>query len=134
MCWQTRVGTWSEVRPLDLAEILEHRVDELKGVVDLVADLGTCEHNLATHEDQEDDLGLDHAVNETREQFRFVGAEVVVARSQTLETDGKLDITGTDNILDLEVCELGVESCSTVLALGIENLSRGFNATNRASG
>jgi len=34
----------------------------------------------------------------------------VVTRSKTLQTDGELDVAGTNNVLDLEVGELGVES------------------------
>lgn len=34
---------------------------------EIVVYLGTCEHDLAGYEDQEDDLRLDHAIDETRE-------------------------------------------------------------------
>ena len=51
------------------------------GVVDIASDLGTGDDNLSADKDQEHDLGLDHAIDETREQLRLVGAEVVVARS-----------------------------------------------------
>lgn len=98
------------VRGLDLAEVLQHRVDELKGVVDLVPDLGTSEDDLAADEDKKHDLGLDHAVYKTGEQLRLVRAEVVVARCQTLEADGELDVTRANDVLDLEVRELGVEA------------------------
>jgi hypothetical protein len=90
---------------------LQDRVDQLEGVVDLVSNFGTSEDDLSAHKDQEHDLGLDHAVDETGEQLWLVGAEVVVARGQTLQTDGELDIAGTDNVLDLEVRELRVEAC-----------------------
>lgn len=85
-------------------------------MVNLVADLGAREYDFAAHEDQENDLGLDHAVNETGEQLRLVRTEVVMARSQTLEADGELDITRTNNVLDFEVREFGVETCSALLA------------------
>lgn len=106
---------------LDLAEILQDRVDQLKGVVDLVSDFGASEDDLATDEDQEHDLGLDHAVDEAGEQLRLIGAEVMVARSQTLETDGELDIARTDDVLDLEVRKLGVEACGECVS-DIESL------------
>lgn len=63
----------------DLLEVLKHRVDHFKGLIDLFTDFRTGQDNLATNEDQEDDLGLDHSIDETREQLRFVGAEVVMA-------------------------------------------------------
>jgi hypothetical protein len=80
-------------------------------VVDIVSDLGTGDDNLSADKDQEHDLGPDHAIDETREQLRLVGAEVVVARSQALETNGELDVTRTDNILDLEVRKFCIEAC-----------------------
>jgi len=95
---------------LDLAEILKDGVDHLKGLVDLFSDLGASENDLAAHEDEEHNLGLDHAVDETGEQFRLVRAEVVMLGSETLETDGELDVARADNVLDLEIRELGVEA------------------------
>lgn len=86
-----------------LAEIRQDGVDELKGLVDFLTDLGTSEDNLARDENQENDPRLHHAVDETREQFRLVGRESVVARGQTLEADGEADIARADNVLDLEV-------------------------------
>ena len=95
---------------LDFAEILQHGVDHLEGLVDLLSDLGTSENDLAADEDQEDDLRLDHTVDKTREQLGLVRAEVVMARSQTLETNRELDVAAADNVLDLEVRELGIEA------------------------
>lgn len=88
----------------------QDRIDHLEGLIDLLTDLGTSQDDLATDEDQEDDLGLHHTVDETGEEFRLIGAEVVVARSQTLQTDGELDVARADNVLDLEVRELRVEA------------------------
>lgn len=106
----TEVGRVVSCEALDLAEILQDRIDELESVIDLITDLGTGEDDLAADEDQEHNLWFDHTVNQTGEQLRFVGTEVVVARSQTLETDRELDIAGADNVLNLEVGELGVEA------------------------
>ncbi len=79
-------------------------------MIDLLADFGTSQDNLATDEDQEDNLRLDHSVDKTREQLRLVRAEVVMARSQPLQTNGELDVARADNVLDLEVGELRVEA------------------------
>lgn len=89
---------------------LKHRIDHLESLVDLFSHFGSGEHNLAADEDQKHDLRLDHTVDQTREQFRLVRAEVNVARSQTFETNRELDVTRPDNVLDLEVRELGVEA------------------------
>jgi hypothetical protein len=89
---------------------LQHGVDHLEGLIDLLSDLGTSEDNLAADEDEEHDLGLDHAVDETGEQFRLVGAEVVMLGRQTLETNGELDVTRPNDVLNLEVGELGIEA------------------------
>lgn len=88
----------------------KHRIDHLESLVDLLTDLGTSEDDLTTDENQKYNLRLHHTVNQTREQLRFVGTEVVVARGETLQTNGELDIARTDDVLDLEVGELGVET------------------------
>jgi hypothetical protein len=36
----------------------------------VIAHLGTSKNDLARHKDQKHDLGLDHTVDETREQLR----------------------------------------------------------------
>ena len=51
---------------------LKHRVDLLKCLVNLLANLGTSQDDLARDEDEQDDLGFDHAVDEPREEFRLV--------------------------------------------------------------
>jgi hypothetical protein len=89
---------------------LQHRVDHLKSLVDLLANFGTSQDNLAADEDEEHNLWLDHAVNETREQLRLVGTEVVMLGRKTFEADGELDVARSDNVLDLEIGELGVEA------------------------
>jgi hypothetical protein len=93
-----------------LAEVGEHRVDEFERLVDFLTDLGTSQDNLAGHEDEEYDLGLHHAVDETREELGLVRAEHVVTACQTFEADRELDVARADNILDLEVGELRVEA------------------------
>lgn len=98
------VGRWW------LTHTLKHRVDHLKGLIDLLTDFRTCQDDLATDKDQEHNLRLDHAVDQAREQLGLVRAEVVVARRQTLQADGELDVTGADNVLDLEIGELCVEA------------------------
>ena len=86
-----------------LAEVGEHGVDELESLVDLLANLGTSQDDLARDEDQEDDLGLHHAVDETGEELRLVGRESVMARCKTLQTNGELDVARADDILNLKV-------------------------------
>lgn len=100
-------GMWSWG---SLAHTLKDRVDHLKGLIDLLADFRTCQDDLATDEDQEHDLGFDHAVDQAREQLRLVRAEVVMAGRKTLQADGELDVTGADDVLDLEIGELRVEA------------------------
>jgi hypothetical protein len=94
----------------DNGRTLQDRVDHLECLVNLLADLGTSQDDFAADEDQKHNLGLNHAVNETREQLRLVGAEIVVARSKTLKPNGELDVTAANDILYLEVGELCVEA------------------------
>jgi hypothetical protein len=94
----------------DRRQTLQNGVDHLECLVDLLTNFGTSQDDLARNEDEEDNLRLDHAVDQTREQLRLVGAEIVMARSQTLETDGELDVATANNVLDLEILELGIET------------------------
>jgi hypothetical protein len=93
-----------------LAEVGEHRVNELERLIDFLAHLGTGQDDLAGYEDEEYNLRLHHAVDETREQLRLVRAEHVVTACQAFETDGELDVARANNVLDLEVRELRVEA------------------------
>lgn len=99
-----------EVVFLNLSEVRQHRIYHLKGLVDLFSDLSSSQDDLSRDEDEEHNLWLHHTVDKTGEELRFIGAEVVMARSQTFQTDGEFDIAGADNILDFEVRELGIKA------------------------
>ena len=87
----------------------QYRVNHLEGLINLFSDLGPGQDNLAADEDEEHNLGLHHPINETWKQLGLVGAEVVMAARQTLQTDGELDVARADNVLDLKVRKLCVE-------------------------
>jgi hypothetical protein len=72
-------------------------------LVDFLADLCSGKDNLARDEDEEDDPRLHHTIDETREQFRLIRRESVMARCKTLETNGEADVARADNVLDLKV-------------------------------
>lgn len=88
----------------------KHRVDQLKGLIDLLTNFSASQDDFSTDEDQEYDLRLHHAIDKTGEQFRFVRAEVVVATCQTLQADRELDVARADDVLNLEVREFGIEA------------------------
>ena len=88
----------------------KRRVDRFEGLVDLLTDFGTSKDDLAAYEDQQHNLWLDHSVDETWEQLRLVGAEVMMLGRKTLQTDGELDVTRANDVLNLEVGELGTEA------------------------
>jgi len=52
---------------LDLAEVRKHRIDHLESLINFLAYFGTSQDDLATDENQEHNLGLHHAVDQTRE-------------------------------------------------------------------
>lgn len=89
---------------------LQHGVNHFEGLVNFFANLGASQDNLAAHKNEEDNLGLDHAVDKAREQFRFIRAEIVMARSQALKTNGEFDVARANDVLDLEVRELRIEA------------------------
>ena len=68
----------SDGRHLRLAEVGEHGVDELEGLIDLLADFRAREHDLAGDEDEQDDLRLHHPVDQAGEEFGLVRAEHVM--------------------------------------------------------
>lgn len=70
-----------------------HRIDQIEGLVDLFSDLGARQHDFARDKDEQDHLGLDHTVNETGKELRLVRRVNSVAVGETLESDGKADIT-----------------------------------------
>jgi len=79
-------------------------------LIDLFSDLCTRQDNLAADEDQENNLWLHHAIDETWEQLWLVRAKVVMLASQTLQSDGEFDIARPNDVLNLEVGKLGVET------------------------
>jgi hypothetical protein len=89
---------------------LKHRVDHFECLVNLFSNFRASQDDLARDEDQENNLRLDHSVDETREQLRFIRAEVVMAWRKTFQANGELDVARADDVLDLEVGELGVET------------------------
>mmetsp|Transcript_4710 Transcript_4710/g.13535 ORF Transcript_4710/g.13535 Transcript_4710/m.13535 type:complete len:450 (-) Transcript_4710:281-1630(-) len=88
-----------------LPVLLEHGVDLLKRLVYLLPLLGTRQHHLATHKDEQHNLRLGHPVNQTGKQLGLVGAEHAVARRQPLQPNGKLDIAASHHVLNLELLE-----------------------------
>jgi hypothetical protein len=88
----------------------KYRIDQLKGLVDLFSNFRAGQDNFAADEDKKNNLWLHHAIDETREQLRFVRAEVVMFTSKTLKANRKFDVARAHNILNLEVGEFGIEA------------------------
>lgn len=84
--------------------------DRLECLVDLLSDFGTCEHDLTADEYQQNNLGLDHSVDKTREELRLVRAERVMLSSKTFKSNWESNVARADDVLNLEVSELGVEA------------------------
>lgn len=95
---------------LRLSEILQCWIDCLEGLVDLFSNLGASEHDLTTDEYQQDDLGLDHSVDKAREELRLIGTERMMLGSKTFKSNRELDVAGSNDVLNLEICELGIEA------------------------
>ena len=101
-----------------LLKVLEYRVDVVERLVDLLPHFGAGQHDLSGDEDEEDDAGLDHAVDEAGEELGLVGAELAVREDQALEADGELDVAGADHVLNLEVFELGLKKKDLIVIKG----------------
>jgi hypothetical protein len=107
-----------------LSELTEHRIyglqeilataspkdGYLKGTINFLTDFGASEHNLSRHKDQQNDLGVDHSVNQPGKQLGLIGGEHAVAVGQTLQPNGESNVTAPDDVLDLEIHKFGVEA------------------------
>lgn len=86
------------------------RINLFESLIDLLPNLGAGKNNFAADKDEEDNFGLDHAVDEARKQLWLVGAEVMMSTCKTFQPDRELDVARANNVLNLEVGEFGVEA------------------------
>lgn len=61
-----------------LLEALQNRIDVVERIVDFLPHFGTGKYHLSGHEYQQHNSRLHHPVDQPREQFRLVGAELTV--------------------------------------------------------
>lgn len=64
-----------------LVEVLEHGIDHLECLVNFLAHFGAGEDNLAAHENEEYNLGLDHAIDEAEEH------QILVYRTEPMHEE-----------------------------------------------
>jgi hypothetical protein len=57
---------------LRLTEFSQYRVNRLKSLINLFSHFGTGQYDFTRHKDEQDNLWLDHTIDETRKQFRFI--------------------------------------------------------------
>jgi hypothetical protein len=94
---------------LDLAKAMHQPIHLLKGLQNFPEALGSSYHDLAGHKDQEGHLGALEAVDKARKEFRHEldlrGLHLPrnVVDLQLLEVDGKLHVSRSDYVLDLEI-------------------------------
>ena len=88
---------------------IQHRIYRLERLIDLLSHFRSRQDNLPTHEDQKHDLRLHHPIDQAREQFGLVTAEVMMLGRKTFETNRELDIARPNDVLDLEIRELGIK-------------------------
>ena len=87
----------------------KHRIDHLKCLIDFLSHFGSRQYDLAAYENKKHDLWLDHTVDESREQFRLIGAKVMMTACKSFQANGKLNVARAYNVLDLEIRKLCVE-------------------------
>lgn len=63
---------------LVLPEALQNRIDILEAFVNIASGLGPSKNDLAVHKDEQNHPGLDHSIDETRKEFRFIGTELLM--------------------------------------------------------
>lgn len=64
--------------------------------------------NNTPNENEDDELGHFHAINQPGEQFGLVGGKDLVVGRQALQPDRKFNITRRDNVADNKIAELDV--------------------------
>ena len=74
----------------------------------------TSEDNLAGDKDKQHRARADHAVDERGEKVRIVGTELSVHVRQLVQADGKLDVHRRDDVLYLELGELGLRNIDDI--------------------
>lgn len=113
---------------------IQHRIYRLERLIDLLSHFRSRQDNLPTHEDQKHDLRLHHPIDQAREQFGLVTAEVMMLGRKTFETNRELDITRPNDVLDLEIRELGIKpqflDDAGVLAAGKFAVILGFGTSD----
>lgn len=87
-------------------QLLERRVHVALG-------LGARDDDAARDEDEEDDLGVVHAVDQAGEELRLVGAEARLVHHQTLQADRESDVARRRHVLHLFL-GIGVSGVSGV--------------------
>ena len=60
-------------------ELQQNWIDVLKCFVNVFSLLGSSQHNFATSKDEKNDLGLQHPVDQSREDFRFITTKLLVS-------------------------------------------------------
>jgi len=86
--------------------LLQGREDVLNRLVQLAAILRSGKNNLSTDEDEQDDFGIEHAVDQAREQLGFVRAELLMVLVEALEHQWEANVARRDYVLNREAQEL----------------------------
>ncbi len=66
-------------------------------MIDLLTHFRPSQDDLAADEDEENNLGFHHAVDQTGEQLGFVAREVVMLGRKAFKANGELDIARANN-------------------------------------
>lgn len=107
-------------------ELTEYWINSLESSINFFTNFGSRQDDLAGDEDQKDNLGIDHAINQTRKQFRFILSmsvqysmrrrrrsyrrEHAMTVCQPFKTNGEFDVATSHDILNLEIHEFRIEA------------------------
>ena len=65
------------------------------------------EHYFARYKYKKDNLGTNHSVNKSREEFGFIMRELAVLSKKTFQSDRKLYVTATNHVLNFKFRKFG---------------------------
>lgn len=85
------------------SEAPQNRANLMECLVDVLSKLGTGDHNLSANKNKQANTRLDHPVDKTRKELRFIAAKLSMRQMKTFQTDREHHVARTNHVLNLEI-------------------------------
>jgi len=95
---------------LCLLELMDYGVKVIESAIDIINSSGAGQNDSTARKDQCHTFGVNHSVDQGREQLGLIGAEhLMFGVEEPFQSDGEFDIHGGQQVDNLEISELNVE-------------------------